>query len=240
MAKSPTGRAPPEARLPFACLGAILLPIGIFWFAWTSTPSVHWISPVLAGVPFGCGMLLVFTSVIGEFGTKTKRDGTRRVAEFFRRRLSFPFLPRLPHRHLPHVRSFSSSSECCYAIYPRSRYVHSIPHHSSKRTNERTKSPDTRFPFHFRSSSVQSSLSSQPTCTGTSGTLGLRLLVSFLFLPSSTNTSLSSPRSLSFCFDSDDSGSVSGFDFFGGSLLVGFLSLVCVPMPFIFMIYGEK
>lgn len=65
MAKSPTGRAPPEARLPFACIGSIMLPCGIFWFAWTSSPSVHWIAPILAGVPFGCGMLLVFTSVIG-------------------------------------------------------------------------------------------------------------------------------------------------------------------------------
>lgn len=77
MAKSPTGRAPPEARLPFACLGSIMLPVGIFWFAWTSDPSIHWIAPILAGVPFGCGMLLVFTSVIGESineGNETRRN----------------------------------------------------------------------------------------------------------------------------------------------------------------------
>jgi hypothetical protein len=29
------GEAPPEARLPPACVGAIALPIGLFWFAWT-------------------------------------------------------------------------------------------------------------------------------------------------------------------------------------------------------------
>nr|AOR51665.1 MFS multidrug resistance transporter [Phaffia rhodozyma] len=62
--KSPTGRAPPEARLPMAMLGGALLPSAIFWFAFTSTPSVHWIVPILAGVPFGCGMLLVFSSII--------------------------------------------------------------------------------------------------------------------------------------------------------------------------------
>lgn len=61
---SPTGRAPPEARLPMACFGAICLPVGIFWFAWTGQPSVHWIAPSLAGIPFGIGMLLVFTSVL--------------------------------------------------------------------------------------------------------------------------------------------------------------------------------
>jgi hypothetical protein len=27
---SPTGRAPPEARLPMACVGAVLLPVGLF------------------------------------------------------------------------------------------------------------------------------------------------------------------------------------------------------------------
>jgi hypothetical protein len=48
-AQSPTGRAPPEARLPFAMVGSILLPIGLFWFAWTSNPKVHWIAPILAG-----------------------------------------------------------------------------------------------------------------------------------------------------------------------------------------------
>ncbi len=52
------GRAPPEARLPMACLGACLLPIGLFWFAWTSQPSVMWLAPVAAGAPFGMGMLL--------------------------------------------------------------------------------------------------------------------------------------------------------------------------------------
>ena len=46
MAKSPTGRAPPEARLPFAMIGSILLPIGLFWFAWTSDSHVHWVDPL--------------------------------------------------------------------------------------------------------------------------------------------------------------------------------------------------
>lgn len=64
MKNSSTGRAPPEARLPMACFGACCLPIGLFWFAWTSQPSVHWIVPILASVPFGLGFLFVFTCVI--------------------------------------------------------------------------------------------------------------------------------------------------------------------------------
>jgi hypothetical protein len=56
--KSGTGRAPPEARLPMACVGACLLPIGLFWFAWTSQSSIFWLAPIAAGAPFGMGMLL--------------------------------------------------------------------------------------------------------------------------------------------------------------------------------------
>ncbi|KAG8716145.1 hypothetical protein FRC11_008626 [Ceratobasidium sp. 423] len=58
------GVAPPEARLIMACVGAVLLPVSMTWFAWTTYPSVHYIVPIIAGVPFGAGMLFVFTSVI--------------------------------------------------------------------------------------------------------------------------------------------------------------------------------
>ncbi|KAJ5477563.1 hypothetical protein N7530_003072 [Penicillium desertorum] len=57
------GYAPPEARLPPCMLASIALPIGLFWFAWTNSPSVHWLVSVASGVPFGFGMLLVFLSV---------------------------------------------------------------------------------------------------------------------------------------------------------------------------------
>jgi hypothetical protein len=57
------GFAPPEARLIIGMVGSVALPIGMFWFAWTNGPSVHWISPVMAGAPFGFGLTLVFLSV---------------------------------------------------------------------------------------------------------------------------------------------------------------------------------
>ncbi|SZF01401.1 unnamed protein product [Blumeria hordei] len=52
----------PEHRLYTAMLGSIMLPIGLFWFAWTPRITVHWIVPVLAGVPFGWGTLGIFIS----------------------------------------------------------------------------------------------------------------------------------------------------------------------------------
>ena len=60
--KNHNGEAPPEARLPPAMVGAVALPIGMFWFAWTNYPSIHWIVCIIASAPFGFGMVLVFLS----------------------------------------------------------------------------------------------------------------------------------------------------------------------------------
>ncbi|KAH7494105.1 Efflux pump [Fusarium oxysporum f. sp. matthiolae] len=60
-----TGKAisEPEYRLPPCILGAILIPIGLFWFAWTTYSSIHWIVPIIGSGVFGCGMMLVFTGI---------------------------------------------------------------------------------------------------------------------------------------------------------------------------------
>ena len=55
---------PPEARLPPAMVGSICLPLGMFWFAWTNYPSVHWIVCMIGTAPFGFGMMLVFVSIM--------------------------------------------------------------------------------------------------------------------------------------------------------------------------------
>lgn len=62
-ARGGTGSLPPEVRLHMCMVGAIFLPIGLIWFAWTNYPNIHWMASVSAGVPFGFGMVLVFTSV---------------------------------------------------------------------------------------------------------------------------------------------------------------------------------
>ncbi|KAF2162399.1 hypothetical protein M409DRAFT_69032 [Zasmidium cellare ATCC 36951] len=49
--------SPPEARLPLCMVGSIAVPIGLFWFAWTNGPSVHWIVSIIAGAPFGFGLV---------------------------------------------------------------------------------------------------------------------------------------------------------------------------------------
>ena len=57
------GKPAPEHRLYTAMVGCFMLSIGLFWFAWSPWKDVHWIVPVLAGVPFGWGCLSVFLSV---------------------------------------------------------------------------------------------------------------------------------------------------------------------------------
>ncbi|KAF4470373.1 multidrug resistance, partial [Fusarium albosuccineum] len=54
----------PEDRLPPAIVGSVLLPIGLFWFAWTTDPSVHWAVPIVGTVFFAIGLVLVFMSLL--------------------------------------------------------------------------------------------------------------------------------------------------------------------------------
>lgn len=53
------GRLVPEQRLPAMILGAALLPLGLFFFAWTSQPHIIWTPQVLAGIPVGAAMFVI-------------------------------------------------------------------------------------------------------------------------------------------------------------------------------------
>jgi hypothetical protein len=57
-----TGQLPAEERLYPALMGSFGVAVGLFWFAWTARPSIHWISPVLALIPFNWGNLCIFVS----------------------------------------------------------------------------------------------------------------------------------------------------------------------------------
>lgn len=53
----------PEMRLEPAMYGAIMIPLSLFWFAWSSFPSVHWAVGQVGSVFFGLGNVLVFISI---------------------------------------------------------------------------------------------------------------------------------------------------------------------------------
>ncbi|KAK4501637.1 hypothetical protein PRZ48_007446 [Zasmidium cellare] len=54
------GHPIPEERLPPMIVGAVVLPIAFFWWAWTSFPSISWIPQVFATALLGMGFLVSF------------------------------------------------------------------------------------------------------------------------------------------------------------------------------------
>ena len=54
------GVVAPEHRLYAGMFGSFGIPIGIFWFAWTSRASVHWMVPIVGSVFFAWGNLSIF------------------------------------------------------------------------------------------------------------------------------------------------------------------------------------
>ena len=58
------GKGVPEARMGQTRFGAFLLPISLFWFAWTSYRSIHWIVPIIASSFFGAGIYIVILGVL--------------------------------------------------------------------------------------------------------------------------------------------------------------------------------
>jgi hypothetical protein len=62
-----SNKIPPEYRLYPALLGSVGLPVGLFWFAWSARPDIHWLSPAAAIVPFAWGNLCIFISTVQYF-----------------------------------------------------------------------------------------------------------------------------------------------------------------------------
>ncbi|PON25212.1 hypothetical protein TGAM01_v205898 [Trichoderma gamsii] len=62
-----SNRILPEYRLYPALFGSVGLPVGLFWFAWSARPDVHWLSPAAAIVPFAWGNLGIFISTVQYF-----------------------------------------------------------------------------------------------------------------------------------------------------------------------------
>ncbi|KXS97475.1 hypothetical protein AC578_9072 [Pseudocercospora eumusae] len=50
----------PEERLPPMIVGSVILVIGLFWFAWTSSPSLNPWPQIVAGSFIGAGIIMVF------------------------------------------------------------------------------------------------------------------------------------------------------------------------------------
>jgi MFS family permease len=61
---APWSRKEESRRLPLACVGGPFIVISCFWVGWTANSSIHWIVPILSGIPFGVGFLLIFMALL--------------------------------------------------------------------------------------------------------------------------------------------------------------------------------
>ena len=94
----------PEGRLYFACVQSALLPIGLFWFGWTSFPQIPWIVPTLA---IGCATMGVFSVYLAVFNylsdTYHRYASSALAAQSFCRNILggvFPLIATSMFRHL--------------------------------------------------------------------------------------------------------------------------------------------
>lgn len=62
LTKKNNGEEKPEYRLPLANIGALLLPISMFWFAWTVEYRVHWFASISSTFFFGFGQVAIFNT----------------------------------------------------------------------------------------------------------------------------------------------------------------------------------
>ncbi|SMQ49541.1 unnamed protein product [Zymoseptoria tritici ST99CH_3D7] len=57
------GISEPEFRLPPTILGAVLVPVSLFGFGWTTFSRVHWIAPIIFSGLFGLGNIFCFSGI---------------------------------------------------------------------------------------------------------------------------------------------------------------------------------
>lgn len=61
LTKANNGVYEPEMRLPTCVFFGFLIPISLFWYGWATDRKAHWIVPIIGLLPFGLGMMGIFT-----------------------------------------------------------------------------------------------------------------------------------------------------------------------------------
>ena len=57
------GKPRPEYRLPLANIGAVFIPISLFWFAWTVEYHAHWFATIASTYFYGIGQVMILNTV---------------------------------------------------------------------------------------------------------------------------------------------------------------------------------
>ncbi|KAK1837868.1 cycloheximide resistance protein [Colletotrichum chrysophilum] len=62
LTKKNDGAAKPEFRLPTLVIGAIFVPVGLFWYGWSAEYKAHWIVPIMGTALLGIGIVTAYTT----------------------------------------------------------------------------------------------------------------------------------------------------------------------------------
>lgn len=57
------GVGKPEFRVPLMIPGAVLVPVGLFWYGWTAQANTHWILPNIGAAIFAAGCIVGFQCI---------------------------------------------------------------------------------------------------------------------------------------------------------------------------------
>ncbi|CAD1813669.1 Multidrug resistance protein 1 [Candida parapsilosis] len=66
------GKVTPEIFLPPSIFGAVLMPIGLFIFGWTSSPKIHWFPPLIGTGVFAMGAFIIFQTLFNYMAASFK------------------------------------------------------------------------------------------------------------------------------------------------------------------------
>lgn len=61
--KSNNDTGKPEFRVPMMVPGAVLVPIGLFWYGWSAQARVHWVMPNIGACIFSAGTIISFQCI---------------------------------------------------------------------------------------------------------------------------------------------------------------------------------
>lgn len=74
------GIALPEYRLPLTNIGAVLVPVSLFWFGWTVDYRLHWLIPISAVYFYGVGQVMVINTIQNYFIDSFSRYAASAIA----------------------------------------------------------------------------------------------------------------------------------------------------------------
>lgn len=91
----------PEFRVPMMVPGAVLVPIGLFWYGWSAQARIHWIMPNIGACIFAAGTIVSFQCIqtyIVDAYTRFAASGVA-AATVLRSLAGFGFPPFAPYMY---------------------------------------------------------------------------------------------------------------------------------------------